>query len=280
MKGRSIAEAVVVFIVFQAIIIIPKGIRNLIRWENSALGGSYFSGVLLIALALFMVILKQYEFKRMGFSLEDWKSSLGYGLRGYLFFVLPQIAISLFLAWGLDYRVSMGTAVVLGLLVLFMTVLLSRGGEIHGINNNRLILIALLLVSPFVLSLAYDQFSTRLLIEFIWNIFVGGFAEEFFYRGFIQSSINREFGRNWKFGETNYGPGLLISSLLYGLSRGLRTWRPWSGRYSVSWSWTVFALTVGVFYGVIREKTGDIIGSGSANALIDAIGEAFVRIVS
>lgn len=280
MKGKSIVEAVIVFIVLQAIIIIPKGIRNLIRWENSALGGSYLTGALLIALPMFMVILNKYEFKRMGFSLEDWKRSLGYGLRGYLFFLLPQIAISLFLAWGLGYRDFMASAVVLGLFILLMTVLMNRIDNLDGKLSSRLIFIVLLLISPFLLSIAYDRFSTRLLIEFIWNIFVGGFAEEFFYRGFVQSSINLEFGRNWKIGETNYGPGLLISSILYGLSRGLRTLRPWNSKYSISWSWSVFAFTIGIFYGLIREKTGDIIGSGTANSLIDAIGEAFIRVIS
>jgi membrane protease YdiL (CAAX protease family) len=249
MKGKSIAEALIVFIALQALIIIPKGIRNLIRWENSALGGSYLTGALLIALALFMVIMKQYEFKSMGLSLENWQISLGYGLRGYLFFILPQIAIFLFLVWGLDYKDFMATAIVLGLLVLLMTLLMNRRSDIHRIRSSRFILIALLLVFPFVMSFTFDRFSTRLLLEFIWNTFVGGFAEEFFYRGFIQSSINLEFGRNWKLGKTNYGPGLFIASLLYGLSRGLRTWRPGSGRYSISWSWTLFAFTIGIFYG-------------------------------
>lgn len=279
MKGRSIAEAFIVFTTLQTIIIFPKGIRNLIRWENSVLGGSYFTGALLIALTLFIVILKQHEFKSMGLSLENWNISLGYGLRGYLFFILPQIAISFFLVWGLDYIDFMATATGLGLIVLLVTLLMNRSSDIHRIRYSRYILIALLLVFPFVLSFAFNRFSTRLLIEFIWNILVGGFAEEFFYRGFIQSSINLELGRNWKLGKTNFGPGLFISSLFYGLSRGLRTWRPGSGRFSISWSWTLFAFTVGIFYGLIREKTGDIVGSGSANALIDAIGEAFGRIV-
>jgi hypothetical protein len=279
MKGKSIAEALIVFTVLKTIIIIPKGVRNLIRWENLALGGSYFTGALLTALTLFMVIMKQYEFKSMGLSLEDWQISLGYGLRGYLFFLIPQIAISLFTVLGLDYKDFMATAIALGLLVLLMTLLMNKIRDIQVIRYSRFILLALLMVFPFVFSFAINRFSTRLLIEFIWNISVGGFTEEFFYRGSIQSSINLEFGRNWKLGKTNFGPGLFISALLYGLSRGLRTWRPGSGGISISWSRALFAFTVGIFYGLIREKTGDIVGSGSANALIDAIGKAFVRIV-
>jgi membrane protease YdiL (CAAX protease family) len=280
MKGRSIAEAVFVFAVFQAILIIPQGIRSLVRWENISFGGSYFSGVLMVALAVFMIILKRYEFKEMGVLPVDWKSSFGYGLRGYFFFILPQCAITFFLAWGVDYKEFMATAVILGSLILALTILMNRGSEVKGVRSRILIPVALFFVLPFILGLIYDRLSTRLVAEFIWNILVGGFIEELFYRGFIQSSINLEFGKTWKIGETKYGPGLLISSLLYSLSRGMRSLRPWIGVFSVSWSWTVFAFTVGIFYGLIREKSGDIISSGSANALIDAIGEAFIRIMS
>ena len=48
----------------------PEGMRNLVRWENRTLGGSYITGILMIALAIFMIILRQYDFSEMGLRSE------------------------------------------------------------------------------------------------------------------------------------------------------------------------------------------------------------------
>lgn len=276
MKGRSILEAAVIFSILQFILLIPTGVRELIRWENRALGGSYLTGALMIALGLFMIIFRRYEFNEMGVNTEKWRTSVNYGVRGLVFFIIPQYLISFILAWGVSYRDNMALAGFLGGVIVIAAFLMARRNEAKPVTNSRLILIGVVLLSPLVFRFIYEELSLRLMKEFIWNILIGGFAEEFFYRGYIQSSINLEYGKSWKLGKINFGPGLLVSSLLYGLGRGLRTIKPWRGAYPVSLSWTLFAFTVGFFYGLIRESSGDIIGSGTANSLIDAIGEAIV----
>lgn len=276
MKGRSIIEAVVVFSVLQIVLLLPNGVRDLVRWEGRTLGGSYFTGALMVALGLFMIIYRRYEFDEMGVSTLSWRKSINHGAWGWVYFIIPQYLLSFIFAWGVSYKESMELAGFLGGVIIIAAFLMARRKETKPATDRRLVLIGLILLSPLVFRLFSDDFSLGLVREFIWNIFVGGFAEEFFYRGFIQSSINREFKPNWKLGNITFGPGLLVSSLLYGLGRGLRTIKPWRGAYPISWSWTLFAFTVGLFYGLIREASGDIIGSGTANSLIDAIGEAIV----
>lgn len=276
MKGRSIAEAVLVFSALQIILLFPEGIRNLARWENNALGGSYFTGALMVALGVFMIIIRRYEFNEMGVTGEHWRKSVNYGFRGWVFFIIPQYLLSFILAWGVSYTESMELAGLLGVVILLFCFLMITRKEVNPAGNRRLVLIGLLLVSPLVLRFLYGETTTGLLKGFMWNILIGGFAEEFFYRGYLQSSINLEYGTNWRIGKVSFGPGLLVSSLLFGFGRGLRTIKPWRGVYSISWSWTLFAFTVGIFYGLIRESSGDIIGSGTAKSLIDAIGEALV----
>ena len=276
MKGRSILEALVVFSVLHLVLLVPTGVRDLARWENRALGGSYVTGALMVALGLFMIIYRRYEFNEMGVSTENWRTSINYGARGWLFFLIPQYLLSFILAWGVSYKDSIELAGFLGGVILIAGLLMARRNEAKPVTNSRLMVMGLVLFSPLAYRLIIPDISFGLLKELIWNIVVGGFAEEFFYRGYIQSSIDLEFGKNWKFGKIKVGPGLLVSSLLYGLSRGLRTIKPWRGAYPVSSSWTLFAFTVGFFYGLIREASGDIIGSGTANSLIDAIGEAMV----
>jgi membrane protease YdiL (CAAX protease family) len=276
MKGRSIAEAVLVFSALQIILLFPEGIRNFARWENNTLGGSYFTGALMVALGVFMIIIRRYEFSEMGVTGERWRKSVNYGFRGWIFFIIPQYLLSFILAWGVSYRENMELAGLLSTVIFIACFLMIRSKEVAPAGNRRLFLIGLLLVSPFVIRLLYGELSMGLLKKFMWNILIGGFAEEFFYRGYLQSSINLEYGTNWRIGKVSFGPGLLVSSLLFGLGRGLRTIKPWRGVYSISWSWTLFAFTVGIFYGLIRESSGDIIGSGTAKSLIDAIGEVLV----
>jgi membrane protease YdiL (CAAX protease family) len=277
MKGRSIVEASLVFAVLQLVLLFPEGVRNLVRWENNTLGGSYLTGALMIALGVFVIIIRRYEFRLMGLATEDWKKSINYGIKGYLYFLIPQVILSFFLAWGVRYQDFVAISAVLGGLVLSVSYFMVRKGDVSAASNRRLVIAATLLVSPLVFSFFVGELSMRLLKEFAWNILVGGFAEEFFYRGYIQSSVNQEYGKEWKIGKTSFGPGLMVSAALYGLGRGLRTVRPWSGVYSISWSWTLYAFTVGIFYGLIRESSGDIIASGTANSMIDAIGEAVKR---
>lgn len=279
MKGRSIVEAVLVFSVLQAILLFPVGVRDLVRWENRALGGSYVTGALMIVLGVIVIIIRRYEFNEMGLTGERWRRSINYGFRGWVFILIPQYMFSLILAWGVSYKESFEVAGLMGILILLACFLMVTRKEILPARNKRLILIGLVMFIPFALMTFTGEIMARVMKVYVWNILVGGFAEEFFYRGYLQSSINLEYGTNWKLGKVKFGQGLLISSILYGLSRGLRTIRPWSGTYSISWGWTFYAFTLGIFYGLIRESSGDIISSWTANGMIDGIGEALVNIM-
>lgn len=275
MKGRPILDAFLAFTVLQIIILFPPGVRDLIRWENRALGGSYLIGALMIAISFIVILLRRYELRLLGLTTDNWRNSVNTGLIGWSYFLIPQALISFFLVWEINYRENLRVAVFLGAIILLMSCLLARRKQVISTTDRRLFIIGLLILTPLMLNTIFLGLSSKLLKEFIWNIFIGGFAEEVFYRGLIQSSIDLEYGKTLRIGKISFGPGLLFSSLFYGLGRGLRWVKPWMGVYTVSWSWTLFAFTVGVFYGLIREASGDIIGSSTANGMIDAIGETF-----
>jgi len=277
MKGKSILDAVIAFTVLQLILIVPQGVRDLVRWENRVLGGSYLTGLLLVALPVFVIVVRRYEFRLMGVSVENWRSSINNGFRGWIFFIFPQLILTFFNGWGVRYQEFPSVAAILSLLVLAAILFMNRG-MFGPASNRRLGVIILALLSPFLFSIIYDAFSLRLLKEYIWNVLVGGFAEEFFYRGYVQSSINQEYQKEWKIGKTSFGPGLIVSAVLYGASRGLRVMKPWSGVYDFAWGWGLYVFTIGLFYGLIREASGDILASGTANSMIDAIGETLLRV--
>lgn len=86
-----------------------------------------------------------------------------------------------------------------------------------------------------------------------------GFGEEFLFRGYFQSRINEEFGRPWKLGMLEFGPGLLVVTLLFGLAHLLNPFNPMLGHFGLDWVSFVTTTSVGAFLGVLREKTGSVI---------------------
>lgn len=272
MKGKSILEASIVFATFMVVTTMIPGVRSLIRWEGRILGGSYFTGILIVVLTLTASIVTKLDFEELGLKRKEWKKSLNMGFKGFLSFLFPQIVMTTFWAWELDYREYWQSALIQSMMVLVFTFLLVRniGRTQTEVSRLRLVLIVLVLATPFILGLTYDALSTRLFTTFIWQILVGGFSEELLFRGYIQSTVNREYGTNWRIKGVNFGPGLLVSSTLYGLSRALRT---------MNVGWGVYAFTLGLFYGMIREASGDIVGSGSANAIIDGFGSTLIKVL-
>ncbi len=272
MKGRSILEASLVFTVFMVITTMIPGVGALIRWEGRNLGGSYFTGILMVVLTLVSSIVTGLDFGEIGLLKDNWRRSLNMGFKAFIGFTIPQLIMTFLWGMGLDYREYWQSALLLGVLVLFLSFLLLRniGTKRGDISRIGLVILGLVLVTPFLLGFTYDTLVIRRVYVFVWHILVGGFAEELLFRGYIQSTVNREYGTNWRYKGVSFGPGLLVSSMLYGLSRGLLT---------MNFGWGVYAFTVGVFYGIIREASGDIIGSGSANAIIDGFGATLLKVI-
>ena len=279
MKGRSVLEASVVFSAFMLTTLMLPGVRALTRWEVRTLGGSFFTGMLMVIIPVIAIIATRLDFEEVGVTRSNWRSSVNAGFKGYLVFLVPQFLLTFFNGWGVDYREFGVLAVLLGLVVLLVgyLLLMNLGKGTGDISKLGAALMVIIVLIPFVTAFTYDALSLKLFVSFIWHVLVGGFAEEFMFRGYIQSTVNREYGKHWTVRGVKFGPGILVSSTLYGLSRAMRAMKPWSGVYTINVGWGLYAFALGLFYGVIREATGDLIGSGTANAMIDGVGAIFIK---
>jgi len=108
----------------------------------------------------------------------------------------------------------------------------------------------------------------------LWLFFGAGFGEEVFYRGYIQSRVDQAFGRPWRWLGFEFGLGLLVSSLLFGLVHALNTVDYFHGRFDFGWSMGVQSIFVGLFFGCIRAKTGSVL----PGAIIHGLSDVFARI--
>ncbi|HAH09860.1 MAG TPA: hypothetical protein DCL54_11365 [Alphaproteobacteria bacterium] len=85
--------------------------------------------------------------------------------------------------------------------------------------------------------------------------------EEFFFRGYVQSRLNDAFGRPFKVLGTEFGAGVVIASILFGL------FHPLSDE-AMRWPWALWTAAFGLILGLIREKTGSILAPGLIHGLI------------
>jgi uncharacterized protein len=279
MKGWSVLEASAVFFAFTLTTMMLPGVRALTRWETRILGGSFFTGGLMVIIPLMAIIATRLDFEEVGVKVSGWRGSVNAGFKGYLAFLAPQFIRTYFAGWGVDYREYGVFASLLGLVVLGMGYILLRNLRkgANDISRLRVVLMVTFVLIPFVTAFLFDSLSLKLFTSFMWQVLVGGFAEEFLFRGYIQSTVNREYGRHWTVKGVKFGPGILVSSVLFGLSRAMT---PWNGVYALNIGLGLYAFALGLFYGMIREATGDIIGSGTANALIDGVGATFIKAAS
>jgi uncharacterized protein len=134
-----------------------------------------------------------------------------------------------------------------------------------------LVLWAALLALPVGVGMAQGRSPAWLLASVGWLCIGAGLGEEVFYRGYLQSRLNVAFGLPWRVGSVRFGPGLVISALLFGLLHALNPVNYYEGCYDFAWWSSVAATAAGVFYGLLREKTGNILAGAVCHGLEDTL---------
>ncbi|MGQ4834203.1 MAG: CPBP family glutamic-type intramembrane protease [Candidatus Asgardarchaeia archaeon] len=136
---------------------------------------------------------------------------------------------------------------------------------------------SILVIVIYVLS--GQQFSVmKLLVDMIWFFIFVGFAEELFFRGYIQTRLNEVFTKKYDsiIGvKYQWTEGTLITAIFFfGIPHILVGVNPFTGSINISISIiliVIFACFLGVIFGVIREKTGSIVIPSILHGFIDFI---------
>jgi len=107
---------------------------------------------------------------------------------------------------------------------------------------------------------------TKIAVDFVWYLVMVGFAEELFFRGYVQSRLNEVFTKKyekilgWKF---EWHQGTLIAGIFFfGIPHIFVSINPFTGDLTVEAFYVIiaiFASFLGVIFGAMREKTGNII---------------------
>jgi len=116
-------------------------------------------------------------------------------------------------------------------------------------------------------------------------VFVG-FAEELFFRGYVQSRLNEVFSRKYRkflWVGFKWTQGTLITAVfLFGIPHLLTGVNPFLGYYGIE-PFTVFmtisAIFMGLVFGVIREKTGCILVTTVLHGSTDFVALTLSKVV-
>jgi membrane protease YdiL (CAAX protease family) len=100
--------------------------------------------------------------------------------------------------------------------------------------------------------------------------FASGFGEEIFFRGYIQSRVDQAFGCPFRLLGLEFGAGLLVSSLFFGLVHVLNTVDYFHGRFVFGWLFGVETFFGGLFLGCVRAKTGSVLPGAIVHGMLDA----------
>lgn len=206
-----------------------------------------------MAFIFVVMALKKVDLSSYGFNLRNLDVSLK--IIAICVILLSIFYVIQFLLWPVSYRnlIDVILITIVGLFLLFVAIKTSK----VIINKNNSIARYAFLILPIlaaVTMIAIPTFGmpplsqlTAILAFISFVVFVGA-GEEILFRGFFQSRLNEVFGRPyWTFG-VSWGPGLVISAVLFSM-------------YHLGHVIPVLALALmgGLVYGFIREKTGSIV---------------------
>lgn len=280
MKSKLLAflEIILTYVVLR---LLGSGLRStgIVQWELETLGWSYTGEILFIAIPALVIWLTRRNWADYGISLVDWATNLDIGIKAYLVRIISVGALVVVLLFGIGYT-SLKGGLLISIADVFaialMLWILARQKTVQNGKPN-LIITGLLLLFPILVGLAMNRLTLIVVSTVVWQFF-SGFGEEFVFRGYVQSRLNQAFGRPMRMFGVQFGWGLIVTSLLFGFFHAFNTYDPAIGLASLSWGWALFTTFGGLFFGILREKTGTLFAPGIAHGLPDAVGEALGKI--
>jgi membrane protease YdiL (CAAX protease family) len=252
-----------------------KHFTDLGRLEVAA-GLNFSTGTTMILFTVAVLLLCRRSFTEYGLTLTNGRYNLDVGLLWTLILAVAAGLVFTLTPIRLDplhppdlpkaLVVSIGELVLTLLLALFLMRDRRRVRRIPPVV--ALLFLVALLSLPLVLVALLHRPLLPVLATVLWPFFGAGFGEEIFFRGYIQSRVNEAFGRPYRL----VGVGLLVSSLLFGFIHALNTVDYFAGRFDFAWLWMLVNFFSGLFFGVLREKTGSILPGAIVHGLEDVLG--------
>jgi membrane protease YdiL (CAAX protease family) len=279
-KLLALLEVIVVFAALEMLEVLWRR-TGIPRWEAQHLGWSYTMMSWWIGIPALVIWLTRRNWTEYGVSLENWQTNVDIGIKAFLVALIPMVlGLGGAMQLGLDTNQLGGGLLVAVMEIIGLAVMvwiLNRQKPVKSGRRNLVTIIVLLLL-PILVGLAMRKLTVVIVSTVAWQFVLSGFGEEFAFRGYFQSRLNQAFGRPLRLFGIQFGAGLIIASLLFGLWHADNTYDSAIGFSSLAWGWGLWTFVAGLTFGAIREKTGTLLASGIAHGLPDAVGEALMKV--
>lgn len=278
--SRACALLEVVLVRFAAIPLLYIGINRLFpqleAWQVQKMGFAFpvLNHALMAAVPLLVIAARRQDLVAYGMSFRKPRYHLDIAGRCFVPVVLASIPFGM----GLEYTRWEGAILLAGIQIALLLVvgwLLSKkpSASETGIAIGGLVLL------PGLAGAVRTSVGQGAAVFLTYALFVG-FGEEIVYRGYIQSRLNLAFGRPYRLFGVQVGWGLIIASLLFGLTHvGILGWLA-GGSTGLTWAWGFWTFFGGLVFGLVREKSGSILAPALLHGLPQAIASVAMLILS
>jgi CAAX protease family protein len=262
LKGIGLGLALFILLLLISWAFATTGLAAL---QRQYLQWNYFSHIIMVVLAIGAIAIARKDFRSFGFSFERWRFGLRVALiclisaAGYIpSLVYPPIA---------ENEPLNTVFIIAAVLVTILLVLREKPKDVTVQPKLTVILLAPLIVSMtgVMNSAGFGTIASTAVFQF----FFAGFGEEILFRGYIQTRINEDFGRPWNIKGVNFGPGLLIAAVLFGVLHLMGPFNPLMGEFQLDVFSGISSFFFGLLFGFVRENTGSVLSAGLAHGLVD-----------
>lgn len=258
-KLLALSEIVLVFTSVVGLMWITELLPGFESWQQAYLGEALFSATIYMALPVVLVL---YFHGRAGSAIKLDGTAVKKGLKtgGKALLVMFPATFSFPIAQGWGYGFTdWGGAAIIGSFYLLATlavlwILKSEDTtEETAFSRSDARIAGLVFLAALALVAGLHQLNAVARDVITALIFVG-FMEELFFRGYLQPRLNMAFGKPFEFINLQFGWGIVITSVLFGLIHVISP-----GENPMEWSWGFWTFISGLGFGVIREKGGSFL---------------------
>ncbi len=265
-KAKAIAEVLMVFLlVLGSLIFLRWKWEYWLVWEEIYFGHNGVTrSIIFIFLPVSLILLQKGSFVSFGLSFNQpiYGAKLALWSSGA---VAPACISFSLISWlGLSPTSFLGAFLLtIAFLIALLAVLLITRRLPNPVKSNPKNNFAWVILLLFVLvGLSYWLFPTYSKLVAIFNYFIFvGLSEEILFRAYIQSRLNIAFGKPFRLFRVDFGVGLFISAILFGLLHGFNT-------HEFSW-WALFPIPMGMIFGFLREKESGLVACTLLHGMVD-----------
>jgi len=224
--------------------------------------------ILTILLPLLLIVSNKELRQRSGIYFGQMKNSLLIAWTSFYAIGPASSTFALIGLFGWTFKdwpgsIMVSTAFLVALFIIpKITQRLSSPNEKKKHSLKYGFLLLLLSVLSVVVSLTTENRSS-ILLKALYYLFIVAVGEELLFRGYLQSSFNLFFGKKFKIRNVEFGWGLILTAILFGLIHSLVSSPP-------IWPWMLFTFVGGLILGFVREKDGSLLAPIALHALMDS----------